>query len=216
VTPAGTIVTETAAYTNAPEANSWGVYEDQWIFSNQRTPNSANKPYLQAVVDEEVSVTTVLAPCPIGKYRNPETNRCRTIETAVSSLQPCDEDEYRNPETNRCRKLVTATSVALVPCKSGQVRNPETNRCRNVSVASVALEPCPEGQERNPDTNRCRKVAVLGSQTNIASSVSDVPTTTNEAFNWPVLLVALAGTAAYMVYEWRSEISQKLRMRRSK
>jgi hypothetical protein len=210
VTPAGTIVTETSAYTNAPEGNSWGVYEDQWIFSNQRTPNAANKPYLQAVVDEEVSVTTVLAPCPIGKYRNPETNRCRTIETAVSSLQPCDEDEYRNPETNRCRKLVTATSVTLVPCKTGQVRNPETNRCRNVSVASAALEPCPEGQERNPDTNRCRKVAVLGSQTNITSSVSDVPTATNEAFNWPVLLVALAGTGAYMVYEWRAELRQYL------
>jgi hypothetical protein len=215
VTPAGSSVSESPVYSNAKDGNSWQVYEDVWMYTNQRTPNGANLPYLEPAVNEEVlAVTSVLAPCPVGKYRNPETNRCRNIETAVSALQPCDEDEYRNTETNRCRKLTSATST-LVPCKAGQVRNPETNRCRAIATTS-SLGACPEGQERNPETNRCRKVATLAAQTTSAGRVDDVAPTTSSSFNWPVLFVAVAVAGLYMLYEWRSEISQKLRMRRNK
>jgi hypothetical protein len=160
---------------------------------------------LEAAINEELGVTTLLAPCPEGKFRNPDTNRCKTFETAVSELQPCDEDEYRNPETNRCNK-VSPTTSSLTPCKPGQERNPETNRCRNITSASI-LAPCPEGQERNPETNRCRKIGVLGATTDDIPTVSDIAVEpTAGSINWTVIAVAVFGTFGYMIYEWRSEI----------
>jgi hypothetical protein len=69
----------------------------------------------------------------------------------------CGEGRYRNPETNRCKKVETEAAKTLTPCAVGYERNPETNRCKKVAVAS-GLVPCAEGYERNPETNRCRKV----------------------------------------------------------
>jgi hypothetical protein len=183
VAPAGNIVSQTPAYSNAGDDVSWALVEDQWIYTNQITPASPNQPYVEPAVDEVIGTTTILAPCPAGKFRNPSTNRCKTIETAVSALKPCDEDEYRNPETNRCRK---------------------------VAVAS-ALSACPEGQERNPETNRCRKVSVLGASTDELPTITDVAVeNTSGQINWPVILVALFGTFGYIIYEWRSELRQKI------
>ena len=54
-----------------------------------------------------------LEPCKEGQERNPLTNRCRSIASAVAELIPCDEGYERNPSTNRCRKVVT-TAVAGV------------------------------------------------------------------------------------------------------
>lgn len=185
IAPAGNTVSESAMYENAEDDTSWALVDDIWIFTNQITPGAANKPYVQPAVDEEVGVTSVLAPCPAGKYRNPETNRCRTIETAVASLTPCDEDEYRNPETNRCRKTATTSSTLTL---------------------------CDEGEERNPETNRCRKVSVLGvSDENDLAAIGDVAVqSTPGQLNWPVILATLTATGGYMVYEWRNELRQKL------
>jgi hypothetical protein len=189
VTPAGTIVSETPVYNNAPDNSSWVLYEDQWIYSNQPSPNSTNLPYVESAQDEEVNVTTVLAPCPVGKYRNPDTNRCRTIETAVSTLTSCNEDEYRNPETNRCRKL--ATSAVLAACAAGQERNPETNRCRNIST--------------------------LASVDTALKTVDDVKVeNTVGQINWTIIFIALFSTMTYIIYEWRNEITHYYeRMRRN-
>jgi hypothetical protein len=177
--PNGEIVSQSPVYTNASDDVSWALVEDQWIYTNQITPSSGNKPYLEISVDEVLGVTTVLAPCPVGKFRNPETNRCKNIETAISALQPCDEDEFRNPETNRCRKIQTLAS----------------------------LSSCPEGQERNPETNRCRKVSVLSSSSEDVAIITDVEVqNTSGKINWPVIILALLGTFGYMAYEWRNEI----------
>jgi hypothetical protein len=208
VAPAGNIVFETPAYNNAGDTVSWALVEDQWIYTNRPTPSGANLPFLEVALDEEVGVTTLLAPCPIGKFRNPETNRCKTLETAVSELQPCDEDEFRNPETNRCRSGVATTS-SLTPCRSDQERNPETNRCRNITTAS-SVAPCPEGQERNPETNRCRKTSILGVSTDEIPTVTDVvATSTSGSLNWSVIAAVIFGTFGYIFYEWRSEIHHK-------
>jgi hypothetical protein len=205
VAPAGNIVFETSTYNNAGDSVSWALVEDQWIYTNRPTPKGANLPFLEAALDEEIGVTTLLAPCPIGKFRNPETNRCKAFETALSELQPCDEDEFRNPETNRCRSGVATTS-SLVPCRPDQERNPETNRCRNITTAS-SLAPCPEGQERNPETNRCRKTSVLGVSTDDIPTITDVAVaSTSGSLNWPVIVVALLATFGYIFYEWRSEL----------
>lgn len=205
IAPNGTLVSESNTYSNAGDDVSWALVEDQWIYTNQITPELPNKPYLEPAINEVAGITTVYAPCPEGKFRNPETNRCKTIETAVSVLSPCDEDEYRNPETNRCRKITASTS-SLVPCKVGQERNPETNRCR--SITSSTLVPCSAGQERNPETNRCRKVSVLGASADEIATITDVAVeNTAGQINWAIISVALFLTFGYMIYEWRSELS---------
>jgi len=185
VAPAGNVVSESGLYNNAKDNISWAFIEDVWVYTNQVTKGSANKPYLEPAVNEVEGVTSVLAPCPAGKYRNTQTNRCRTIETAVSQLTPCDENEYRNPETNRCRKVASSTST---------------------------LKPCEAGEERNPATNRCRKVSVLGISTQAdLSEVQDVAVeNTSGQINWAVIGIALGSTIAYMLYEWRNEIRQRI------
>lgn len=184
ISPAGNVVSESAIYSNADDNESWALIEDTWVYTNQITRGSANKPYLETAQDEVAGVTSVLAPCPLGKYRNPETNRCRTIETAVSQLSACDEDEFRSPDTNRCRKVSSSSSLAS----------------------------CDPGEERNPDTNRCRKTAVLGitSQSDLPE-IQDVAVDNVEGqINWQIIILAVGITGGYMVYEWRHEIRQKI------
>ncbi|MBP6962307.1 lamin tail domain-containing protein [Candidatus Saccharibacteria bacterium] len=187
--PAGNVVSESAVYSNADDDVTWALIEDTWAYTNQITRGSANKPYLEPAQDEVAGVTSVLAPCPIGKYRNPETNRCRTIETAVSQLSACDEDEFRSPDTNRCRKVSSSSSLAS----------------------------CDPGEERNPDTNRCRKTAVLGvsSQSDLPE-IQDVAVENVEGqINWQIITLAVGITGVYMIYEWRNEIRHKIYFSRS-
>ena len=187
---AGELVYETPLYTEIAETTSWAIVDDQWIITNQITPGGANLPFIVPADDEVLGISTVLAPCPLGKYRNPETNRCRTIETAVSTLIPCDEDEYRNPDTNRCRKLVSSAS---------------------------ALISCDEGEERNPDTNRCRKItATLAKTTDDLAEIKDVAVDeASGSFDWRLGGAVVAGAIAYILYEWRDEIRRKVSFRRS-
>ena len=238
ISPAGDVVSESELYSNAQDDESWALIDDSWIWTNQLTPNAANKPYLAPVVNEEVGVTTVYAPCPAGKFRNPETNRCKAIETTAQALTACDEGEERNPETNRCRKInsslssltpckpgqtrnldtnrcrSTSSSSLLTPCKPWQVRNPETNRCRS-AVSSNSLKPCDEGEERNPETNRCRKISAVLASGKTANSVSDIAADSSNHFNWPVVAAVTSITGGYMLYEWRRELTQWLRFRKS-
>jgi hypothetical protein len=184
--PAGTTVSEVSIYPEIADNESWSLVDDQWIVTNQVTRARANLPYVIKAEEEVLGVTTVLAPCPAGKYRNPTTKRCRTIETVVSSLSPCDEDEYRNPETNRCRK---------------------------VSSAVTTLKPCDEGEERNPETNRCRKISIVASSQDDLADIIDVPTRqTSGKINWLEMSILLGATSGYMVYEWRNELRRKLRL----
>jgi len=183
VAPAGNVVSETGVYSNANDNVSWAIVSDIWIYTNQITPGSANKPFLEPAVNEVLGITSVLAPCPAGKFRNPATNRCKNIVSAVSQLTPCAADQSRNPATNRCKKISSSTS-SLVPCK--------------------------EGQERNPTTNRCRNVATLGGSSEL-SSVTDVAVESSEGqLNWPIILLSIGGTLAYMAYEWRFELRSRL------
>lgn len=116
---------------------AYGIIDGQWQGGLQPTPGSVNQVAVKEESKASESADDQPAPCAPGKYRSPETNRCRNIEVA-SSLAPCDSGQIRNPETNRCRKIASATAD-LVPCAEGQERNPETNRCRNkTSVKSAS------------------------------------------------------------------------------
>ncbi len=146
-----------------------------------------------------------VAECPEGKYRNPETGRCRTIEETMNALSVCDEGYERNPTTNRCRKIAVATTAALTPCLEGQERNPATNRCRSIASAVAELMPCDEGYERNPATNRCRKVT-SASVPSAGFPVTPVAAAASDKAGWWAFGAVLVLAAGYGVWEWRAEI----------
>lgn len=182
--------------TSSMQGYSYAFSGDTWQWTTTPSPHGDN------IV---TSPSSEAAACPEGKYRNPETGRCRTIEEAVNALTECEEGYERNPATNRCRKIVLASETSPTPCKEGQERNPATNRCRSIASAVAELLPCDEGYERNPETNRCRKL-----------KTSDVP-----AADFPVTPTAAVGAdmsgwyafgalgvvaLSYAVWEWRVEI----------
>lgn len=180
---------------------AWAQKPDgTWAWTSSPQPLGAN--VFPIVLAAEVDT---LAECPDGKYRNPETNRCRTIEEAVNALAACPEGQYRNPDTNRCKATATAAAASLTPCKEGQERNPATNRCRSIASAVAELIPCDEGYERNPATNRCRKVQPL---TNTASvgEAAQAAGANNAALPWVIGMAAI-GALGYGIYEWRHELS---------
>lgn len=183
---------------------AWALINGQWQLTEQPTPGAENIAYLTV---EEVNTTSVssgsLEPCPEGKYRNPETNRCKTIEVE-EGLKPCDPGQMRNPETNRCKKTAEVLT-SIKPCDPGQERNPATNRCRKVS-AKVALASCKEGQERNPDTNRCRKVASTSTSSPTSSQLEqDVKQKQNISYGiFGAMAVLVFG---YGIYEYRANIA---------
>ena len=183
---------------------SWALNGDigtwQWAL-----PNPTGENIFPEVVEPVVSVAAESV-CPAGKYRNPETKRCRSIEDAVSELAACEEGKERNPATNRCRSVVTTASAALMPCDVGQERNPTTNRCRSVLAASQALTPCKDGYERNPVTNRCRKSSVMASAIDVAADQAAIQKGGGSLLTSALLVTAGIGAIGYGVYEWRSEI----------
>ncbi len=171
--------------------------QGEWQWTTTPAPNGAN------TITLPVSVVT---DCPEGKYRNPDTGRCRTVEEAVNALSGCDEGYERNPVTNRCRKLASLTASSLTPCGEGQERNPATNRCRSIATAVAELLPCDEGYERNPSTNRCRKMQ-SDTVPQAAFPVTPVAKAATDMTGW----LAFGGVAAvaigYGIWEWRSEIA---------
>jgi len=164
-----------------------------WQWTSTPMPGSAN-----------VITPPPTQECPDGKYLNPETNRCRSLEDTISALTSCDEGSERNPTTNRCRKITTASSTQAA-CKEGQVRNPETNRCRSIASEVADLIPCNDGYERNPATNRCRKVAVAGSET-VKYPVEPYEQGGASMATWWVMGGIGILALSYGVWEWREEI----------
>ena len=211
--PSGSVASETATYDSPKDDTAWSLIEGQWQYSKVLTPGNFNSlPALEAEVLTE-SVGS-LEDCGIGKFRNPQTNRCKSIETE-DDLKACAANQERNPETNRCRTILAES--ALVPCKEGQERNPETNRCRSVAGATTALAPCPVGQERNPETNRCRK-STLDTGSGLAS-VSDVQSNGSSSGGLGdigkgllLILAIVFLSVAYLVYEWRIELKRITRV----
>lgn len=177
-----------------------------WKWTSTPRPDAEN---VITVPAEVATVTTGPSVCPAGKYRNPETNRCRSLEEAVNTLTQCEEGKERNPITNRCRSVASVAAAVLASCDEGKERNPATNRCRAVTSASTsAFVPCQAGYDRNPATNRCRKV--IEAVTNNAAS-TQVETAENSSFQTALLIVAGAGAVSYGIYEWRTELLRGLR-----
>ncbi len=208
-TPDDILLYETPVYVQPADDEAWAEINGTWQYTNQPTPGITNLPSLSEpiLVSEE---KVALEPCPPDKIRNPETNRCRNIVQAASSLLPCEIGETRNPETNRCRKIVSATPT-LTPCKPGQERNPETNRCRQLASEDTSPVPCQEGYERNPDTNRCRKTT-----TGSVAGAATFPVTSQAPLHPGILFSLTLLTIAYGIYEYRYDLGNLAHKLRSK
>ena len=109
----------------------------------------------------------------------------------------------RNTETNRCRLLETASS-SLTPCAANQERNPATNRCRLIASSASQLKPCAAHQERNPETNRCR-LAASSSIPSADHSVSSAASS-NSPIAWLSFIAVSILALGYAIWEWRREI----------
>jgi hypothetical protein len=192
-------------YPSASDDQAWIAVNNQWQATYEPTSNAPN--VLKTNLDTEVlssDSSTDLADCPAGKYRNPDTNRCKTIAVDDSGLAPCDVGQERNPATNRCRSLASAIA-SLVPCQDGYERNPETNRCRKVStLGSSDLKPCDPGQERNPDTNRCRKST--GTVSPAAANSDQNDSKKPSVLHYGAIAAVIALVVGYAGYEYRSDI----------
>lgn len=197
-----TFVDEIIPYQDPADDIAWALIDDVWQFTNQPTPGIMNASSREVLGSENGQSDDSLAACPAGKYRNPLTNRCRSIEADATVLATCDVDEYRNPETNRCRNIALV-STSLTPCQDGYERNPDTNRCRKIT-SEPELVPCQEGYERNPDTNRCRKLVESAAQ----QAVVEVEQSAQNMGTYAVAAVAATGIVGYGVYEWRSELAK--------
>lgn len=203
----GELVDETLNYDTPKDDESWALIDGLWRYTDQATPAAANLS--RSVSEEEPVQEEAIAVCPVGKYRNPETNRCKIIET-VDQLKPCAVDQVRNLETNRCRSIFSAVSSSLTPCKQGQERSSETNRCRSiVTSSSASLKPCAPGQERSPETNRCRKKVA---ESNLGKIVEeDASQVAQFSDGFLVAGVAIAGFGGYALWEWRTEALSAIR-----
>jgi hypothetical protein len=200
----GTTLGDSGVYDSPVDGESWALFGDSWQYTNQPTPGSSNHAYVYdepAVAD---TTDTGLAPCPTGKYRNPLTNRCRTVATDAAVLSACDADQYRNPDTGRCRKISVTGDVTL--CKDGQYRSEETNRCRNIVAASTA-KPCKDNQYRSEETGRCRSVAASGVP-DAAFAVQPVKDTGMAFVGWWALGGVGLFAVGYAGWEWRRELVQ--------
>lgn len=209
VAPAGNVVSQTDEYSAPLEDESWGLIDDVWQYTNRLTPGSANLERLLLPVDESDAQSFSIAPCPAGKYRNPDTGRCKKAAEDDTELKTCEIGQERNPQTNRCRS-VAASSTGLVACKEGQERNPETNRCRGAQTTAATLKPCDLGEERNPETNRCKKSSSAAGVQSLAA-VKDLPSSPvlSKPKYW-LAAFAVTGAFGYAAFEWRRELLAQL------
>lgn len=203
-----TVISYPSASSSTKIGQAWALTENgAWQWTPTPSPDGPNVfPILEPGVGARVLGDSTT--CPQGKYRNPETNRCRNIEDAIATLAACAEGQERNQATNRCRSTASISAVVLTPCEPGQVRNPATNRCRN-TVASSSLTPCPKGQERNPETNRCRKTALATALS--PAVIGPIKQQTSNPFVMTLLGAVGVGAIGYGIYEWRSELAGALR-----
>ncbi len=162
---AGKAANKGKSWGKSPQTGVWG-----WTTPNPASPEVlVPEPDKPAQPNKPMPNRPGLKPCPAGKERNLETNRCRTIKQSGSSSKKkksstnqsrktaaCNPGYIRNPTTGRCRKI-TATNSKQVICKPGQYRNPATGRCRALAGGKTTAI-CKTGYYRNPATGRCKKL----------------------------------------------------------
>ena len=213
-------------YDKIAKGASWSLLDGEWVQTFAVTENAANvfkeyadcqSGYERSALGKCVKISVppaasdVLAPCPTGQYRHPETRRCRKIETTkVKPVTPCKEGYYRSEATGRCRSIASAAAKTLKPCPDGQFHNPVTGRCKKIAAADDILKDCPEGFERNPATRRCRKIKTA-SMPVVGSATAGVQHVAGATWGWWVFGGVSLLAAGYGAWQWRWELSQLIR-----
>jgi len=186
---------QTASYANLSEETSWAWFGgNDWRQTYVVTAGSSNQ-YQQ------------YASCDAGYERNLSTGRCNKTE-ATATLAPCNEGQYRSEETNRCRSLASAVASVLKPCGDDQFRNPLTNRCKKIASTDDVAD-CGEGRERNPETNRCRNV-VQSDVPAAAFAVEPIKDSATAFAGWWALGGVGSLALGYAGWEWRRELRSVL------
>ena len=211
-------------YDKMSKGASWSLLDGEWVQTFAVTEGAANvlKEYADCQagymrnesgkcvkIPAPSTVSDVLAPCPAGQYRNPETRRCRKIE-AAKTVTPCKEGYYRSEETGRCRSIASAAAKTLKPCPDGQFRNPATGRCKKIAAADDIPKDCPEGFERNPTTRRCRKIKTA-SMPVVGSAAAGVQHVAGATWGWWVFGGVSLLAVGYGAWQWRWELLQLIR-----
>jgi len=212
------------AYDKIAKGASWSLLDGEWVQTFAVTEGASNvfkeyvdcqSGYMRNESGKCVKISAppagpdVLALCPAGQYRHPETRRCRKIE-AAKTVTPCKEGYYRSEETGRCRSIASAAAKTLKPCPDGQFRNPATGRCKKIAAADDILKDCPEGFERNPTTRRCRKIKTA-SMPVVGSATAGVQQVAGATWGWWVFGGVSLLAVGYGAWQWRWELSQLIR-----
>ena len=212
------------AYDKIAKGASWSLLDGEWVQTFAVTEGASNvfkeyvdcqSGYMRNESGKCVKLSAppagpdVLAPCPAGQYRHPETRRCRKIE-AAKTVTPCKEGYYRSEETGRCRSIASAAAKTLKPCPDGQFRNPATGRCKKIAAADDILKDCPEGFERNPTTRRCRKIKTASIPV-VGSATAGVQQVAGATWGWWVFGGVSLLAVGYGAWQWRWELSQLIR-----
>ncbi|MEO5627368.1 MAG: lamin tail domain-containing protein [Candidatus Saccharimonadales bacterium] len=199
VTSSGEVGT---TYPIVGDDESWVFISGLWQISSIPTPNAVNSKIVgSSTISPSIMDTTVTEPCPVGKFRNLETGRCKNLAEVSVGLTVCSVDQERNPDTGRCRKRVITTVAACAP---DQERNPQTGRCKKIDLTATA-KPCEPDQERNPDTGRCRKKATTSS----SKVLGEV--TSKKTYHIVLIAVILGLVFGYAIYEYRGDIAAQFR-----
>ena len=211
-------------YDKMPKGASWSLLDGEWVQTFAVTEGASNvfkeyvdcqSGYMRNESGKCVKISAppagpdVLAPCPAGQYRHPETRRCRKIE-AAKTVTPCKEGYYRSEATGRCRSIASAAAKTLKPCPDGQFRNPATGRCKKIAAADDILKDCPEGFERSPVTRRCRKIKTA-SMPVVGSATAGVQQVAGATWGWWVFGGVSLLAVGYGAWQWRWELSQLIR-----
>ncbi len=83
-----------------------------------------------AVTPGEPNIYQQYRSCTDGKVINESTGNCVKAATMSSALADCPAGKYRNPTTGRCKNIESDDETT--ECKEGYERNPETGRCRKI------------------------------------------------------------------------------------
>lgn len=200
-------IDEAPVYSDAHDGMAWALIDTLWQYTDQPTPGASNLASTLEQEEDVEEVVTGLKPCAPNQYRNPETNRCRLLVTAGSTLVPCKDGQYRSEITNRCRAIV---GDVLGACAANQYRHPETNRCRLIASADSDLKPCSDNQERSPDTNRCRN-KVTSTIPEAAFAVEPIADSAGAVWGWWALGGVGLVAVGYAGWEWREEALRLVR-----
>ena len=131
---------------------SWGKFDDGWGWS-EPSPLADNIRHIEKI-KSSAPVEVIPKVCLSNQFLNPQTNRCKKVETLLQSKR-CLENQFLNAITNRCNKI--KVQIQSKKCLVGYFLNPNTNRCKKLAIEKTAKN-CQNGQFLNPETNRCKKI----------------------------------------------------------